>query len=31
MNGRKVYEFAISTIPEALKECLEESGKKLRM
>ena len=29
MNGRKVYEFAISTIPAALKECLEESGKKI--
>ena len=29
MNGRKVYEFAISTIPDALKECLEESGKKI--
>ena len=27
MNGRKVYEFAISTIPDALKECLESSGK----
>ncbi len=29
MNGRKVYEFAISTIPNALKECLEDSGKKI--
>ena len=27
MNGRKVYEFAISNIPAALKTCLEESGK----
>ena len=27
MNGRKVYEFAISTIPAALKSCIEESGK----
>ena len=29
MNGRKVYEFAISNIPSALKICLEESGKKI--
>ena len=27
MNGRKVYEFAISNIPVALKTCLENSGK----
>ena len=27
MNGRKVYEFAISNIPAALKTCLDESGK----
>ena len=27
MNGRKVYEFAFSNIPAALKTCLEESGK----
>lgn len=27
MNGRKVYEFAISNIPSALKSCLEASGK----
>ena len=29
MNGRKVYEFAISNIPAALKKCLEESGKNI--
>ena len=29
MNGRKVYEFAISTIPAALKSCIEESGKSI--
>ena len=29
MNGRKVYEFAISNIPGALKKCLEESGKNI--
>ena len=29
MNGRKVYEFAISNIPAALKKCLEESGKSI--
>jgi len=29
MNGRKVYEFAISNIPGALKACLEESGKSI--
>ena len=27
MNGRKVYEFAISTIPSAIKSCIEDSGK----
>ena len=31
MNGRKVYEFAISNIPGALKKCLEDSGKILTM
>ena len=30
MNGRKVYEFAISTIPGALKKCLDESGKNIQ-
>ena len=29
MNGRKVYEFAISNIPGALKTCLENSGKNI--
>lgn len=29
MNGRKVYEFAISHIPGALKKCLEDSGKNI--
>ncbi len=29
MNGRKVYEFAISNIPGALKTCLEDSGKNI--
>ena len=29
MNGRKVYEFAISNIPSALKSCLENSGKNI--
>lgn len=29
MNGRKVYEFAISTIPHALKSCIEKSGKNI--
>lgn len=25
MNGRKVYEYAISRVPQAMKECLEKS------
>ena len=29
MNGRKIYEFAISHVPEALKSCLEKSGKSI--
>ena len=29
MNGRKVYEFAISTIPHALRSCIEKSGKNI--
>ena len=29
MNGRKVYEFAISNIPSALKTCLDNSGKNI--
>ena len=26
MYGRKIYEFAISHVPQAMKQCLEESG-----
>jgi len=26
MNGRKVYEYAISHVPAAIKRCLDESG-----
>lgn len=26
MKGRKVYEFALKQVPEAMKECLEKSG-----
>ncbi len=26
MYGRKIYEFAITNVPKALKECLEKSG-----
>ena len=26
MYGRKIYEFAISHVPDAMKECLEQSG-----
>lgn len=26
MNGRKVYEYAISYVPAAMKECLDKSG-----
>ncbi|MGY5848683.1 3-oxoacyl-ACP synthase III family protein [Salegentibacter sp. HM20] len=27
MNGRKIYEFALSQVPAAMKSCLEKSGK----
>ncbi|EAR02157.1 3-oxoacyl-ACP synthase III family protein [Maribacter sp. HTCC2170] len=27
MYGRKIYEFAISHVPQAMKDCLDESGK----
>lgn len=27
MNGRKIYEFAITEVPKAMKSCLEKSGK----
>jgi len=26
MNGRKIYEFALSNVPTAMKSCLEKSG-----
>lgn len=26
MHGRKIYEFALSNVPKAMKECLEQSG-----
>ncbi|MGH2667352.1 3-oxoacyl-ACP synthase III family protein [Flavobacterium sp.] len=26
MNGRKIYEFALSNVPKAMKECLDNSG-----
>lgn len=29
MHGRKVYEFALSKVPLALKSCLESSGRSL--
>ena len=29
MHGHKIYEFAISHVPKALKDCLELSGKKI--
>ncbi|MFZ0489171.1 MAG: ketoacyl-ACP synthase III [Salegentibacter sp.] len=30
MNGRKIYEFALVHVPEAMKSCLENSGKSLK-
>jgi 3-oxoacyl-[acyl-carrier-protein] synthase III len=27
MHGRKIYEFALSRVPDAMKACLEKSGK----
>lgn len=27
MHGRKIYEFALSNVPNAMKSCLEQSGK----
>lgn len=30
MHGRKIYEFAVTHVPAALKECLESSGKDIR-
>tara|TARA_B100001175_G_scaffold149971_1_gene127130 strand:+ start:133 stop:1197 length:1065 start_codon:yes stop_codon:yes gene_type:complete len=29
MHGHKIYEFAITKVPQALKECLEASGKSI--
>jgi 3-oxoacyl-[acyl-carrier-protein] synthase-3 len=29
MNGRKVYEFALTTVPKAIKMCIEEAGVKI--
>ena len=26
MNGRKIYEFALTEVPKAMKSCLEKSG-----
>ena len=26
MHGRKIYEFALNNVPEAMKTCLEKSG-----
>jgi len=26
MNGRKIYEFALSNVPDAMKKCLDNSG-----
>ncbi len=26
MHGRKIYEFALQNVPQAMKECLDESG-----
>ncbi|PTX41943.1 3-oxoacyl-[acyl-carrier-protein] synthase-3 [Christiangramia gaetbulicola] len=30
MHGRKIYEFALTNVPNAMKECLEESGKTIK-
>jgi 3-oxoacyl-[acyl-carrier-protein] synthase III len=29
MNGRKIYEFALTNVPTAMKSCLEKSGKSI--
>lgn len=29
MHGRKIYEFALSHVPDAMKSCLEKSGKNI--
>ena len=30
MHGRKVYEFALSHVPQAMKDCLDTSGKSIK-
>lgn len=30
MNGRKIYEFALIHVPNAMKSCLEKSGKSIK-
>ena len=30
MHGRKIYEFALSHVPDAMKACLEKSGKTIK-
>jgi len=30
MHGRKIYEFALVNVPQAMKECLENSGKTIK-
>lgn len=30
MHGRKIYEFALSHVPDAMKTCLEKSGKSIK-
>jgi 3-oxoacyl-[acyl-carrier-protein] synthase III len=30
MNGRKLYQYALETVPQAIKECLEKSNTHLR-
>lgn len=29
MHGRKIYEFALTNVPDAMKSCLEKSGKSI--
>ena len=30
MNGRKLYQYALETVPQAIKDCLEKSGVHIR-
>ncbi|MFD0964767.1 3-oxoacyl-ACP synthase III family protein [Pseudofulvibacter geojedonensis] len=30
MDGRKIYEFALTNVPKAMKECLDKSGKSIK-